>query len=197
MNRESEKATISAFVNGSEGAFSELFRKYYPRLLHFVIKMVKSRHDAEEIVQEVFIKLWNIRHKVNTENSFKSFLFTITRNMAFDYLKKAIRHDELTEALWDKLELIKNNTEEAILFEDCKRITKKAIETLPPRKQLILKLSRENGLTHEEISHRLGISKNTVKNHMIEALKSLKSYLILSEEFSKKSILLLILALPV
>ena len=195
MNRELEKATVSALINGSEDAFGELFRKYYSRLLHFVIKIVKSRHDAEEIVQEVFIKLWNIRHKVNTESSFKSFLFTITRNMAFDYLKKTISHDELTEALWDRLELIKNNTEETIFFEDCKRITQKAIETLTPQKQLIFKLSRENGLTHEQISNHLGISKNTVKNHMIEALKSLKSYLILSEEFPYNSILLLILAI--
>ena len=193
MDQKSEKATVAAFINGSETAFSELFRKYYPRLLHFTIKTVKSRHDAEEIVQDVFIKLWNIRHKIKTDTSFQAFLFTVTRNMAFDYLKKAVQHDELTEALWTRLELIKNNTEETIFFEEYKRITEKAIQALPPQKQLIFRLSRDEGLTHDQISSQLGISKNTVKNHMIEALKSLKSRLLFSEKLPQNTHLLLFL----
>ena len=195
MNRELEKATVSAFVKGSEAAFGKLFRSYYPKLMHFATRMVKSRDDAEEIVQEVFIKLWHIRHKIDHNRSLRSLLYTIARNMAYDYLKKTVSHEELTEALWNRLELMKNHTEEAILFQECKDITDKAIQTLPPQKQLIFRLSRDSGLSYEEISVQLGISKNTVKNHMIEALKSLKSYFLLHEELPRTLIWLLIFLL--
>lgn len=173
---------IARMVGGDREAFETLYCLYYPRLIRAVVQIIKSREDAQEIVQDAFLKVWLERERVNPKFSFKAYLFTIVKNRALDYLRRAATTQALRQKIWEEMRLGRNVTEEEFYYEELSRLAAAAITQLPGQRQTVYRLIREEGLSYEEISARLGISKNTVKNHMIEALKDIKRYLLLHTE---------------
>ena len=157
-------------------AFDAIYEKYSKRLYGFVIRYVKQEADAEEIVQEVFIKIWENRSKIDVYSSFESFLFTISYNSAISLLRKRVSEKKYLEYLksLQEDENIRESTDE-IQFKELNENIDFLLGKLTPRQKEIFKLSREEGLTHEEIAKKLGISVNTVKNHMVSSLHFLKS----------------------
>lgn len=174
-----EEIIIKKIKNGDTLAFEELFNKYYQKLKHFTCQFTKSEFIAEEIVQEVFINLWVKRDKIDPNLSFNGYIYRITRNHLINHLKKMARDEKALEEFWRNMDKEKDDVSEQILDKEYSRsrCLEEAIRKLPKQKQLIFRLSREEGKSHYQIAEELGISKNTVKNHMVVAIKTIKNYL--------------------
>ncbi len=157
-------------------AFDAIYNLYSKRIYGFVFRYVKAETDAEEIVQNVFIKIWENRGKINLYSSFESYLFTISYNASLNLLRKRMHEKKYLEHL-NSLQEIDNAFEltDEIHFRELSQRIQVLMDELTPRQKEIFKLSREEGLTHEEIAKHLGISVSTVKNHMVSALGFLKS----------------------
>lgn len=159
-------------------AFYHLYEKYSKRLYGFVLRYIKQKEDAEEIVQEVFVKIWESRNKIDAYSSFESFLFTIAYNSTMSLLrkrtneKKYLEHLKLLQQPDNSLEII-----EEIHFNELNDRVQSLLNELTPRQKEIFLLSREDGLSHDEIAKKLDVTVNTVKKHMVNTLAYLKSKL--------------------
>ncbi len=180
----SEQLLISELKNHNEKAFRTLYNSYSQDIYRYSFSILKSKELAEENVQEVFLKVWLHRENLNLEQSFKSYLFTIARNQAFNFLNKAANDLVLKEEIFYKSQKSYNQGDFSIREADCKRLKKQALKQLPPKRKLIFKMSRKQGKTYEEISQELGISVNTVKSQMSKALESLRIFFQVNDEFT-------------
>lgn len=159
-------------------AFDFIYKKYSRRLYSFVFRYVKQQSDTEGIVQEVFIKIWRSRDKIDVYSSFDSFLFTIAHNATVNLLKKRateqkyIEHVKSLQRIDEAFELTNE-----IYYKELRHNLEGLLDELSPRQKEIFLLSRNEGLSHKEIAEKLGISTNTVKNHLVTTLSFLKSKL--------------------
>lgn len=172
-----EKEYFVRISRGDEAAFSEIFYYYVPRLYSFIQKMTRSAEAAEELVQEVFLSLWINREKLEEIESCSSYIFTIAANKTFNYLKSKTIHKKYLDAMVINNSGCDNNTMETIDFHESQYLVNKLVNQLPSQKKVIYKLTRDKGMSHDEVAVQLGISKNTVKNHLVETLRFLKETL--------------------
>jgi RNA polymerase sigma-70 factor (ECF subfamily) len=176
-----EKLEIDVFERLKKGdvlAFDAVYAKYCRRLFGFVLKYVKQKDDAEEIVQEVFVKIWESRHKIDVFSSFDSFLFTIAYNSTISLLRKRVTEKKYIEFLISQQqEYIVDDSSVEMQFNELNENVQLLLNELTPRQKEVFQLSRVEGLTHEEIAIKLNISTNTVKNHVVTALSFLRKRL--------------------
>ena len=169
-----EKAWVIALKEGDQKAFKNLFEEYAKRIFVFAKGYLKSNQEAEEVVQEVFIKVWNVRDSINTSLSFKSYLFKITYNYVREIFLKKGRENTYKHELLDASVDFDNRTEERIDYHSLLELVEQLIDQLPPRQKEIVILKRKRGLPVKEIASLLEISPRTVEKHLSEALKTLK-----------------------
>lgn len=166
-----EFAPIAA---GDRNAFEALFRAHYRPLCAFATGYLKDSDRSEDLVQELFFRLWLDREKVNITTSVKAYLFASVRNRCLNALKAGVRvyalHED-TENVPEEAELSENEHAERIARVQA------AVEMLPEERRKVFKLSRYEGLKYHEIAERLGISVKTVENQMGKALKTLRTEL--------------------
>lgn len=175
-----EKEWVVNLKKGNKDAFRNIFEEYARRIFVFAKGYLKSNEEAEEVVQEVFIKVWNARTSINTELSFKSYLFKITFNYIRElFLKKAKENNYKHEILGSSVDF-DNRTEEQIDYHSLLELVDRMIDKLPPRQKEIIVLHKKQGILVKDISVMLEISPRTVEKHLSEALKHLKQAL--SEE---------------
>ena len=172
-----EKAAIISLKSGDFEAFDQLFKKYGKRLYGFAIGYLKSHEDAEELVQDIFVKVWENRAELDENQSFNSYLFTIAKNTILNHFRKKVHQQSYIEYIKQHTKLIHTKTEEDIIFSDLDAQAKKVIDQLPSRRREIFLLSRERGYNNEEIAQRLNISKKTVENQITHALKFIREQL--------------------
>jgi RNA polymerase sigma-70 factor, ECF subfamily len=175
---KSNKDLLILLKKGDVIAFDNIYEIYSKRLYGFVLRYVKQKEDAEGIVQEVFLKIWENRNKIDIYSSFDSFIFTIAYNTTIDLLRKRFNEHKYQ----DRLKSVAQITEadqiiDEIYFEEINTQLQLLLDKLTPRQKEIFQLSREEGLTHEEIANKLKISVNTVKNHMVTSLAFIKSHI--------------------
>ncbi|WP_045031240.1 RNA polymerase sigma factor [Draconibacterium sediminis] len=157
-------------------AFYNLYERYSKRLYSFVFRFIKQESDTEEIVQEVFVKIWEKRRTIDAYSSFESFLFTIAYNSTISLFRKRINEKKYLEHLFAvQKEQKKPELIDEIQFNDLTEQIGCLIEGLTPRQKEIYRLSRESGLTYQEIGEKLNISATTVKKHMANTLSYLKT----------------------
>lgn len=178
----SEQLLVSELKEGNEKAFRQLFDLYYQDIYGYSISLLKSKEAAEENVQDVFMKVWMHRENLNLEQSFKSYIFTIARNQAFNTLNKAANDIALKEAVFYESQKSHDYGDYSIREADCKKLRKQAMKQLPPKRKQIFKMSRKKGMSYEEISQELGISINTVRNQMSKALESMRVFFHIHDE---------------
>ncbi|SKB28286.1 RNA polymerase sigma-70 factor, ECF subfamily [Parapedobacter luteus] len=156
-------------------ALESLMVRYEARIYQFVLKLLKSAELAEEITQDVFIKLWESRAMLGEIDSIAAWMYTIGRNRALNSLKEiAARH--LREEQFAALATLEADGEHDILWKDYQGLLASFIEQLPPRRREILKLKIEQGLTTEEISKSLNISPHTVKHQLGKSYLTLRRW---------------------
>ncbi|WP_289023083.1 RNA polymerase sigma-70 factor [uncultured Salegentibacter sp.] len=177
IENNSDHVLVEHLKSGDEASFQVLFNRYQEDVYFYAKSLVKIDVQAEEIVQDVFIKVWVSKHLLKPKKSFKAFIFTIARNLAFNFLKKAANDRELmNRVFYESIESHKP-TDINLTEAEYKNLSERAITSLPPRCQLIFKMSREEGKSYEEISDELNISANTVKNQMTKALGNIREFL--------------------
>ncbi len=177
-NTKANKELVKLLKKGDMAAFDAIYNTYCHKLHEFVIGYVKKEEDAEGIVQEVFIKIWNARGKIDVYASFESFLFTIAYNSTMSLLRKRVSEAKSREYLKSQQQI---NTADQVIdeiqFKELNDKVQSLLKQLTPRQKEIYLLSREEGLTHKEIAQKLSISENTVKNHLVSIMKYLKSHI--------------------
>ncbi|MEO8762894.1 MAG: RNA polymerase sigma-70 factor [Ginsengibacter sp.] len=172
-----DKALLLRVSEGDETAFRNLFKTYYNQLGGFIMRITGSEQLTQEIVQDVFLKIWIKRSSLAEIDHFKAYLFVVARNHTFNCLKQIAREKCRNEIWADTvLRQASNNVDETFLT-DAGKLIDEATELLPPRQRKVYILSRREGMKHAEIARELNISLETVKKHMVLALGFLKSYL--------------------
>ncbi len=175
-NSKSNTELIKLLQKGDRVAFYNIYERYCKRLFGFVLRYIKVEADAEGIVQEVFIKIWESRNKLDAYTSFESFLFTIAYNTTISLLRKRANEHKYLEHLISIQQIHKApDLIDEIQLNELNEQIQTLLEELTPRQKEIFHLSREEGLTHDEIAKKLDISLNTVKKHMANSLSFLKS----------------------
>ncbi len=166
----------------SASAFNCLFDSYKNRVYGYVLAIAHSPYAAEEITQEIFIKLWMCRDLLQEVENLDGYIFTIARNRTLNYLRKAAYDMRLLRELREQsnpehARPQNNNVEERALVMEYDQLLRDALSELSPQRRLVFQLSRDRGLNHEQIAAQLHLSRNTVKNHLVEALRFIRSYL--------------------
>ncbi|MDR3061057.1 MAG: RNA polymerase sigma-70 factor [Dysgonamonadaceae bacterium] len=165
-----EKHLVELFISGDKKAFEKMYLKYKNRLYYFVRHLIRRPEDAEDLVQEIFIKIWESRQIICPEMSFASYLFTIARNKIISYARRLQIEQNIINQWLIEHSRIEESTQSEIVSKEYESFLKKKIDNLPPRRRLVFQLSREKEMSHREIAKRLGISVYTVQEHISESL---------------------------
>ena len=178
-----EKELLCRVAEGDETAFSLLFNAFHQRLGVYVHRLTESLPATQEIVQDVFVKIWLKRAILPELQSFDAYLFRAARNHVFNYLRKLARERVQQASLEAGIPSSADGetaAEDARTEEEYLGLLDQAIDHLPPQQKKIYLLHRRQGLSHSEIANRLHLSVDTVKKHMSLALRSIREYLSLS-----------------
>ena len=168
---------MTAIAAGDEQAYTELYHTYSPNI--FRVAMTYTRNDtsvAEELVQTIFIKVWEKRAKLEGVTKIEDYLFVLARNTIFDHLKKEARKTIRHNHLYAVQPASENNTELALMQKEYTKILQHAIDRLPPQQRKIYLLAKQEGLPHDEIARRLSLATSTVHTHVKLGTRSVQKY---------------------
>ena len=170
---------------GLESCFIQIFKEHEYRLHTLALQLTKSDEYAKDIIQEVFLSLWDHRADIGNIHNMEAWLYRVTENKVVDFLRKAAVNSRLKQALWENLQdILSNETIELVEAKECETIISMAISTLPPQRQLIYRLNREKGLSYQQIAGELGVSRHTVKNQIFSAMQSIRKFVSRNRTFS-------------
>jgi RNA polymerase sigma-70 factor (ECF subfamily) len=172
-----EKDLIIRLIESDYDAFSKIYNLYVKRVYYFALRYLKNSSEAEEMVQEVFTKIWEGRLNLNPDLSFSGYLLTITKNTIFNENRKKVNHHAYCEFVLNYMHRNMRDLEKEIVYKDLMNKVNNSIENLPPKRQEIFKLSRIGGFSYKEIAQKLGISEKTIETHMRLAFKDLKRFI--------------------
>lgn len=161
---------------GIKDAFRELFERYSPRIYCFALKYLKNEQDAQELVQDVFLRIWEKREMLDSSKSIKSFLFTIAVNTIYDSIRRKNVENAFRDFAGNNFDYHSETTWHSVIFSEMVAKVDAIVQAMPDQQRRIYMLSRQKGLTNEEISQKLNISKRTVENQLYRALVFLKKY---------------------
>jgi RNA polymerase sigma-70 factor (ECF subfamily) len=173
---KTERELVEEVKEGLASAFDKLYEMYCYKLFYFAFSILKSKEDAEEVVQNTFFKIWEKRKNIDNHYAFKSFLFTIAYNMIVDILRERLKEKKHREFILEKA-TSDYNLEEAIEFRDLLNHVRQIANELPPRKNEIYQMSRVNHLSYSQIAEKLNISAKTVENSLNFSMNFIKERL--------------------
>jgi len=176
-NKFIDENAIRRLIAGDQSVFTAVYGLYSEKVYRLAFRFLKDREHSEEIVQETFINFWLSREKLDPHGDLWLYLYVISKRLSLNALRQIGKSSILLEKLLYQISDLQNTTEEKIIAHDLEHYTQKLINQLPPQQQLIFRLSRIEGMSHKEIAEQLNISQNTVKNHMVEALKTLRKHM--------------------
>lgn len=171
------KECFQSLAKGDASAFGTIFEFYKKRVFGVALKMLKSETEAEEIVQDVFLSIWLAKSKLDNINDPEAYLFTITYNTIYAHLKKVSRNQELLKTIINHLTETQNTTDDTIAANETGKLINEVIQQLPPQQRAVYELSKQEGLSYDEIAERMHLSRNTVRNHLAEAMKTIRAFL--------------------
>lgn len=172
-----EQALLAKIAMKDQYAFKIIYDQYRKLVYSSALKLLRDDHQAEEILQEVFMKLWLMGEELNKIRHLESYLNTLVRNRSLNVLRRMAldaRTDKVLVLDWEEQH---NETEERILLNEYNRVLQEGIEKLTPKQREVYQLCHGEGLKYEEAAQKLGISILTVKTHMQLALRSLRKHI--------------------
>lgn len=172
-----EKEVLIRLKNNDKEAFAVLYDRYQKPLRTFIMRYIKVPVYVEDILQEVFMKIWEIRERINPELAFKAYLYRITRNAVYKFLNKMAVNDDMIAQTVYHFKPDGPQPGLALEWKEFQQRVDEAIRMLPPRRQQVFNLCRVQQKSYDEVSCELGISRNTVKEHMVLAMKFIAEYL--------------------
>lgn len=176
MSKE-EKIYISLLKAGNSFAFERLYFKYSKKLYNFAFNFLKNKEDAEEIVQNVFMKIWETRLEIDPELSFGGYIFRIAKNMLINKFKKKLTEKVYIDYLLTTHEDTILPVEQEIHYLELNQEIERLISSLPSKRREIFQLSQHEGLTYREIAKKLNISVNTVNTQISKSLEHIRYHL--------------------
>lgn len=177
-NPDIEKNLLMKIAAGHENAFRKLFDQYYEQLFHYVHGLIKSKPVSEELVMDVFLKIWLGKDIIPQIQNFNAFLFRVAHNKSIDFLRSAARDPKLRELLWENIQSATYAAPDSqILLQEYEARLREAVSLLSPQRKKVYQLSREQDMTHDQIAAHLNLSKHTVNNHIVEAQRFIRAYL--------------------
>lgn len=173
MSINFDKQQLLALSQNDVKAFDYLFMLYYPKVKAFLIGFLDNKEDAEDLSQDVFIKLWNVRSTLVQVENFNAYIYKITKNTLYTHLNHTVRFNtQNIDTLADAPTL--DELEQFIYATELEDIIEAAIEQMPEQQKKIFRMSRKEGKSNEEIAILLNISKRTVETHISSALSNLR-----------------------
>lgn len=172
-----EKELIRLIAGDDEIAFRQLFERYSDNIYGVAMAYTKSADAAEEIVQDVFVKIWMNRNKLLQVERFDDYLFIVARNYILNYLRNNKKNKQFTTQLFDHFGEHAITPEDEFLVKESQKLIEQAVAALPPQQQMVYELRRRQDLSLEDIASQMNISRNTARNHLNQALKQIKEYL--------------------
>lgn len=170
-----ERQVLAAVAAGDERAFRVLVEAYWNRVYFNTLTLVKSPAVAQDLTQDIFLKIWMQREKLTAIENFKSYIYVVGRHQVIAALRKKIM--ETADADIASLREDMQAPDLRLEGKEAYKMLMEGVERLTPQQKLIFKMSRIEGLSHEQIALKLGLSKNTVKVHMVVALNFLRGWL--------------------
>ncbi len=174
MNTLCTNEHIERLIEGDQLVFKMIYDHYSQRIFRYAFNFVKDEAWAEEIVQDTFLKLWNARLGLDPAGDIWLYLYVLCKRLCLSRLREINRTKSLQERFLMTIENIDTQQEENVVTRDLESFITRVVEHLPYRQKEIFRLSRYEGFTHKEIAEKLNISVNTVKNHMVLALKEIR-----------------------
>jgi RNA polymerase sigma-70 factor (family 1) len=172
-----EKELLRDLAAGHRPSYEQLYRHYYPSLHRYLFFITRSKEDAEEIIQDVFLKVWIKKETLTGVRSFSSYLFRMAKNRVFDQGKRTQQHHRAVSILRDSTPDTEDSSFANLLFSEYHAIALRAIDALPPRKKQIFLMNTRDELTAREIAERLGITRGAVKKQLYEATHFIREWL--------------------
>ena len=169
---------------GDKQALDEIYKFFYPKLYVFAKSFLKVEDDINDILQDVFVKLWLSREKIGKVETFNSYLFTIAKNAIVSYFREKSKDQKFEARVKEILVSAENEYNDELEYKDLKQNLESIIDQLPDKRKQIFKLSREEGLSNKEIAEKLDISVKTVEDHMRHALRFIRKHLKTIEIFT-------------
>lgn len=175
-NPGEEKKVLELLAQGNEFSFTLLFDHYRGRIFSVALKFLKSRELAEEVVQEVFLKIWSRREDLASVLNFEAYLFTVARNLIFDLIKDMAKETTTRNDFINRIQQT-ISADQDLIEEQYHALLNEAVSQLPPQQKQIFRLAKVEGLSHQAIAEQLHLSRLTVKTHMAKALQSIRQNL--------------------
>ena len=174
-----ENELLAELARGDQHALRKIYEHYHKNVYAFALWYLKSEPEAEEVVQETFLKLWLMGYAITEIRNLQQYLKTIAGNKSLDMLRFRARRISTVSIYGDNLaEPGHRETEEGILLNDLQQTLRKGISQLPEQQKLIYQLCKEQGLKNDDVARQLNLSPHTVRTHMKLALKFLRAYMI-------------------
>lgn len=172
-----EKKLMELASTGDEEAFTNLFYLYKHKLYSYTLQITESRELTQDMIQDVFLKLWKSRSQLDSVENFGSFVFKMAQNQVINAFKRMANETLILSKIQNEVLVFEAGAEENVEYKEVQHLINDVLKKLPPQQNLVFKLSREQGLKHAEIAQLLKISPYTVKNHLVLALQTIREYL--------------------
>lgn len=173
MSNSQDNSYLKQLEAGSIEAFDALYLKYHPRLKAFLISFIKDEEIASDIAQDIFMKIWINRGSISEISNFSTYIYSSAKYSVYNYFKRNLIKEKYIASL-QNMPNYADFLEEDVTAEELNRIIQKTIENMPARRREIFILSRQNGMSNQEIADKLNISKRTIENQITMALAMLR-----------------------
>jgi RNA polymerase sigma-70 factor (ECF subfamily) len=173
-----ERTLFLRIAEGSEAAFTDLYRSYVPLLSSYLTRLTRSRTTVDELIQETFLQIWLQRDKLPEVEFPRAWIFRIASNITFNYLKRLLTEEKARTAVNNSPVADRNEVEEAFYLQQLLNAIGEAVSQLSPQRKKVYQLSREAGMTIPEIADHLGLSVSTVKNTLVSSLQFIRESLL-------------------
>lgn len=177
MQSITDNELLQRLKGGDELAFKQLYDRHSRQVSAFAYHFTHSAVDAEDILQETFLKLWTFREQLPAIDHVGNYIFIIARNKTTDHLRKIAQQQRLVDQVWANIAEVADTPEQQLEVRESRHLIEKALSRLSKQQQTIFRLSRQEGMSHEMIARQLQLSKSRVKNLQVETLKYLRQFL--------------------
>jgi len=179
-NIRTDQELSSLLRHGDKSAFARLYEMYSQRIYTNLIRLLKDEDLAQELLQEVFVRIWDKRETLQVETSFRSYLYRVSENLVRDFFRKAAKDKRMMEQLIMAASELYIDNEELYIHKENNILLHQAIDTLPPQRRRIFILCKIEGKSYNEVSEITGVSVSTVNDHIVKATKAIRAHFVLS-----------------
>lgn len=192
---KTDESLLESLATGSQAAFAALYLRYHDGLYNYLLKFTKNPVKAQDIVHDIFLKLWETRATIDVRSSFTAYLYRFARNHALNHLRHLAVNAKYLQETLHRMELGINDLTiiNDLQWQQYQLLLQQALTTLTPSRKQAFELVRTSGMSYEEAATVMGISRNTLKEHLSLAVKAIKQYLLTHGDVASMLILIPVL----